>query len=630
MQLHVPWNVLIADPINAGNTLPDPGAFAGVPDQARIVLPEIIRSLVSEISSKAQLNPARTVAFNITAENGWMNDQFGWLVQLSSQFYVYLVSRQDYSRGNNPTTAVAKEIAGHYTSLLITQYPELSAACGSNHKLMEAARKNSPLFYNLQSELAAMFGQNNQPPQGNGYQRVFPDQQQGYPQPVQQGYPVPVYQSPQYPQNYPPGYTMQPPPMPMNPIYQPAYAVPGYGQPAAFNTAAGQQPTNNQIWGGGTGNDAPATTGRSENEINNSRYRRTATPTPRQPDNAVSQPQYQQQYQAAPQPAPSKIAERPELQILYGTEMDRNRHQIVYFGTGFVTPEERRFKDIERANSVETPPNQPNADTAPALVQEKNGLVSESVETAITNGRRSHIDAMKKNGGHLAVYREFVTVENIAPSKVDIYDKLAGFGQAKTLFEVANFGMKCVKELETLEGEVRESYHAALVEIERRLTDILNDFLENDIRTTVVADSAFSDIPVIEEYLRTEYNNTLADLWVTFCNKTAEGLFAAVPREDLQLFMDSPDDAFYTFPVNYSFTFLELDSHALGYRVERVASIINAQTAPELHRMCQSIMAGKAAAGTPTVFDVIVTGDDRRYAVKENPLVVGTFIIRLL
>lgn len=592
-----------------------------LPQQVENMRAPIATCVANEASGKATTSSARMYCFNLFATNNWNNQQFAETVKLVGEYVCLQLSKGAVRDLQTAIPEAANLILTMYVSALIFQVPELKNSVHPN--VVQAASQNAPQFENLKREIAQM---NNMHPNmgmmpmmNNGY----PQQQQMYPQMQQPMYPGmhPQMQQPMYPQH----------------MQQPYYQNPQQQQQQFANVTSGFS---------GGGGFAPQMNPNGYTAPEDDRYasrvvQQAPPPTPVSNTQLVQQnhphevhhtqqsPYYRDQ-QAPKVETPQAKPQPTELTIEQGTEMDRSKHQLAYFG-GLVTQDLRPRMEAFQKSADQLKVAYLEDENSPVKAE---WTIAFSLPEAISMGRVEY--QKRQETGAKDLYREFVMVATPIPAGkglVEYWEAIRGgtsfVGVAKKMQHLS-VSLQQTKT-DNNADEVASSLNF-LSAIDVKLTDLVNDFLKINLGLKgVKIDSFVSDIESLGPYLYKNYGALEQQAFTSFEGDIFDVLmytFSAETKQDiLSVFGEGAEDQYPLFPESYSVTHLFLNSKELGYHVTDEPVRINPQNTPALFNVVDSLLSHKKAIEMATVSDLLVCSDGVMFQVYRNCRIQGDYLI---
>lgn len=580
-----------------------------LPPQVESMRASIASSVANEASGKATSSSARMYCFNLFASNNWNNQEFAETVKLVGEYVCLQLSKGLARDLQTAIPEAANLMLTLYVSTLIFQVPELKAMIHQN--AVQAASQNAPQFENVKKEILQMYH--------NGTMGMMPQQMM---QP-QQMYPG------MHPQMQPMmnnGYPQQQ----MHPAMQQPYY-----QPQQQQYAANMNPNQTSGFSGG-GNPQVAQSGYGHQEED--RFAGRATPPPVQQQHVQQVQQVQQTHQSPyysnqPEPQKETPVEKPkptELVIDQGTEMDRSKHQLAYFG-GLITQDLRpRMEAFQKSADL----------LKVAYIEDDNSPVKAewcvvfSLEEGIAMGRVEY--QKRQEAGNKDLYREFIMAASpIVAGKgmCEYWDMIKGgtsfVGVAKKI-QLLSASLQ-QKKTDDNADEISQALNF-LTSIDVKLTEMVNTFLRVNLGLKKVSiDSFISDIEDLGQYLYKKYGPLEQQAFTAFEGEVFDILmfpFSDDTKKDiLNVFGEGSETLYPIFPESYTITHLFLNSKELGYHVEDEPVRINQQTTPALYNVVDSLLSHKKAMEMSTVADLLVCSDGVRYRVYRNCRLQGDYLI---
>lgn len=570
------------------------------------VLPTISAAVANEISIKAQANAVRLFCYNLLVRNNYQNENFAEVVQLSADLIMINLLKQVYRIPEHGVNDVVAQILTMYSSSLVYQYPDLKSMV--TPQVLDAAYQNASVFNNLKQEIFSMRsnfpghhnapqfqGQYQAPNPGQGHWPVHPGSHMA----AGMGYAPPVSN---YPNNYNPGYV------------NPGYGNPGYHSGVTFNPV---------------GAVTTSRFGNSENSIAEnlkqdrffSRYAVHQEPEIQKPDPAPIQVE---------KPTVSKY-----LEIEKGSEMDRAKHQISFFGDSFPVDslvrgqQHDKSADNLRIASVEEEP------PSPYLLN--SCLLDPSLDMAIASGRMKQFEKQKETICNSA-FRCFSIVATPLICTEETKDYLSNLLTAPSFTAMAVKMKAMATALSAKSNEGNQDYSLSLIsylnQINNVLTELVNNFLANRLgigHKNLNIDNFSEDISELGNYLHRQYGNNYSAALDTFESQVIDCLnekFDEETLKDLNSNYEIPEGLNIDFlPINYSMTYVPMNDRELGYKVKDKALVIDKVTAPTLHKIAKSLAAHKKQIELETLHDILITADGVRYHLFRNYVADDEYLI---
>lgn len=325
------------------------------------------------------------------------------------------------------------------------------------------------------------------------------------------------------------------------------------------------------------------------------------------------------------------IAELP-ANVLSGAieNMDRETHSIVYFGKKFDIPTAPlRRKLEETVEKHEELASQEEAVSSPYISQE--WVAESSLDCLIAENRARHYAT---NNGSFGAYVGYGLVVTPIISQTDLSRLFSELAKSATFSDVARVLIEYPENIKD-KDELRVTL-SAISQIDRILTKILSDFLENMLDYKGLASSSFiEDSRSLAKYLNERFAGKYNSLYTTFQRRVMDHLFkhtraSGEVSDQVSQIADFGEGVFWdNIVVTYSITFITASSQDLGYNVTKTGKEVVSQSTPLLRRLIEAIQ--KSHDKTVAVsHHLIVTSDDARYGIFPVNGDFETFNIREL
>lgn len=583
--------------------------------QLQVVLPQVrhivhmvAAAVANEAGLKANSNLTRMFCYNLFVNNYWQNTFFEEAVSLSIDLISLNCLKGTYRVPEQGITDAVSRILTLYTSSLIFVYDELKLMC--RQQIIEAAYQNITTFNNLKQEITQMHNLQQQ-----GYpqpqQQQYPQQQQGYPQQqFQQQYPQQGYPQQQFQQQYPQRQFQQ------QPQQQGTFQ---YQQPGPNIGQTFQQPVS--AFGAV---NSPENIHSHEDSMKQDRFfsRSSSTKQESNMPQQVNQPI-----------VTTEVAKQQEYLIIdEGSEVERSKHQIVFFGNGYKTDATIRnqnyvntIKKLEQISVIDET-SIDNQFVYPTW------LLESCLESAITSGRIKHFEQQKEDSS-ISAFRCFSIVASPILSTSDIVPFMKVLKEATTFIELTNKLKSLARSLDAQEDNRKYTDNIVifLSQVDNVLTGIVNGFIKNKLRLHLVIDSFTEDAGELASYLDTNYGNVYANAFSRFEHEILDSVINGVSLESedvLAAMLEVPEGIFAALiPVNHSLTFVPMTDKELGYRIPDKAVIIDQVVAPTLYSIVRSLKAHKKDMDMTTISDLLITADGVRYKLHQNYLNTDEYLI---
>lgn len=560
----------------------------------------VATAVANEASQKATANPARMFVYNLFCQEYWNNRDFAENCKMAADVVAMMTRQQGHRDPGGMASEAASKVLTLFSSYMVMAYPALQGLVPPN--VLQSASINAPQFDNLKREIQEMY-QNN-----NGYNQPMAHHsgylpQQGMPMYPQGGmYP---HQGMQHPQQgmmmdprmmhagmqHPHAHLMQRPAPQLAPMAQ--------GNGHMFGGYQQQMP----MYANGD-NEEDARFTRRNSQSNQQQHRVEET--------------YPHHQQVAPAPKePVQEVNNNELTIQEGSEMDRAKHQVVYFGESFTQNLDDRFerlaastKELERSSSRD--------ENSPV---EEGWTFCSSIEKAVVEGQLKQ-QILKEKTGVDQIFRHFVVIATPIVTGVGMgayWDKIRSCmtfaGMAKAIKNLA-IALEDSKNEEN-KDEVQSTINF-LTTIDNRLTNLVNRFLRISLDLNAVnIDSFTEDVADLSDYLGNNYGNREVRALEHYEREVHSALNhdlddgAAV--EVKQFHGLDKDKDYPLFQENYSFTHVFMNSRELGWRTNEKPLRINRDTTPALFSIVDSLSKHKKDQEAPTLHDMLVSSDNQIY-----------------
>lgn len=575
-------------------------------------------ALGNEVVSRASNNPARMYVYNLLVLNNWNNQEFQELLN-NILWYMYLeVMKGNYNSPEMALKDCVNKYATMYTSTFILTTDAIKSAVSNQH--IDASVQNAEIFQNLKLEINHM--QNLQYHNNTGH----PNQQSHmHPQPHWQH----PHQMPMHPQPQPQQHWQHPHQMPMHPqpqqhwqhphqmSMQPQQRFPNTQMQPGASFMHQTAPQNINVLAAGSGNS----------EVVNERFGKPA----------VAQKTYFEEHTYNNQPVKQVQVLDPEIKqqiedlvFKKGNEMDRSKHTITFMGQKYP------MNTVVRTNNF-------NEQTvaiskASALIEEDklnvdadNLILDINEDTAILRGQSRHLERDPAK-----IFRCFAIISNAIISKEFMADYVKNLSESRDLSQLSarmSALAEAFNKLSATSGVPNEhdSKIVVLTAIDRRLTDLTNSFIKNNLQMEKISiDSFVEDYSQLEQYI-SDTCGPMGSLAIkNFGQEVMNNLFGTDTDElvaEAKSLLDLPDDLDCVFlPENYSLTYLPLTDKELDYDFkDRLWTVSHART-PLLATILDSLTLHKKQGQQTCLHDLVITQDGAIYRVYENSLGKGYLI----
>lgn len=608
--------------------------ISGVPEMGSLLV-ALAHEVVDQAVERSRSNPARMFYFNMLTRMDWLNESMQEAMQFAADLATF-----EYQSGR--TTKLAHGITEAVrlgltmlTSMQLVHFPELRSYVSA--EVLRASQQNNENFHNLKQELLDMTSNMNNygplVPVGNinvpAHGPVYQNGQPMYPQ--MQGHYGP--QPPMYPNQYP--------------SHAPRAAYnPNQGRPGVFQQGGFQQPT----FQGGPGGSNYGTSG---NDTIGGRYTSGGNPDQpppqRQPVRDVrammNQPQQQTNNRPSPLPTSYRVVEpSPEvltdvtevvvkvltLEIEGGSELNRSKHTVKYFNGAVTAP--LRDRMVNMGDKLPNITKFNLADGSTNQFVDPNPFVETSIAAAINEGRERLI--IKQKHQTLDVpYRcaAFIMDPIMTPFDLkDYIEKIMACESFEDLIVVMRF-MAVESSRVTDQPDYVHGLMTFLAQLDKRMSDVINDFLKGNLRMKTRIDSFCEDSSALADHLYKK-GQVFSIAYREFETKVMQSMFMGMDKEIIDNVIDTyangPELTFMFLPQSTSLTYLPFTAEELGYKVTAESAVIDRLTAPTLYALASSASKFKLTGGEhENMFDYIITSDDICYRIYHSALDSSQYLI---
>lgn len=577
-------------------------------------------SVANEASMKAQTNPARVFTYNMLSSNFWQNQEFAEACRLTLGLLYINLRKQVYTSPEQGLPQAATQVLAMIASRFVMQYPGLVQKVDAS--VYQAAQMTAPILQDLIREINAM--------QQNMHMGHTMQMQPVIMVMTARGQ-MTMQEAQQFGLHYQVIGQAQ---MPMGGM------APMNGYPVGGPQQAYQSPGMNsgQMFNGGFGNNQ-ASFGSSTNEFEDHRFAQAVKNfEPQQTQQAKSVfedvPNFDVTYRQEPeQQQPVKVeTTTTELLIEEGSEMDRAKHEVVYFGQSFT--ENLDLKIGRQAVSADLLSKSNAHDPEEESISDE-FIFEPSLHVAIATGEKKRLEIRDKTKID-SMYRNFViliTPLTAAKNTAVYMEEISGAedfsAMAKKIKSIAS-ALQQEKEKAENQNEVEDILNV-LNAIDVRMTDMINLFMAVSLGLNVTIDSFAEDIDALFSHLNKKNN---LDRALREYEKEVMDVLNAIPdqstKDKINQFYDfEPDHNGALFMENISITHMVMNSRQLGWKVKNEPLIINRATAPSLYQIAESLDKHKKELGSGTLFDYLVSTDGVVYRIYRDYITMGQFMIAL-
>lgn len=603
-----------------------------VPPTVANLLGRIVSAIVNEAGAKAYASKARMHCYNVLANNYWQNPEMEEVVKMTAGYLTLRVQKREIGQPEMGLFETVSNMLTLWTGNLLLTVEALRPLVPPQH--VEIALQNAAQYSQLQMEIAGIYGQQPVPHQ------VMQTQQNvvlvGYGPGGQ-----PIYQQAPMVQTVMPPQTMHQQHNAVlvgyGPNGQPVYGSPNWpnqNQPQQYQPQAmiaHRQP----LQGLGVvqqGQQFPQTIqvggiDRSDGGNSNNRFGGKLRQVQIEP--------VQQAVQQQPAQEPAKQTHEIHVTTLGGSEVDREQHRVVnYFGKQFPMDD----TDHERIASFSQPlvDDENLGQNTKTVIQSKWGL-GYSQEYIELYSRMGMLKALAVNG-NITVYRAYNLRLDVNLSSMPSLDKFCErIIQDIKIDTMSNRDIiaTVVGNLQALVESTRQSdlSHESISEVmslfsqvDRRLTDLVNRYLQYCLKRTTRISSFIIDGSNIVDYINGQVGVDLADDFAEYIANALKTYFAkqddeiiTSTRENLEV----PDKINMTImSINVCLTFVNLTNAELGLNVTQRDQMyrVDSNTTPNLYRLLRSQEATDARQPFPNQESYLLTKDGVRYQIFQDAL----------
>ena len=591
--------------------------------QVRHIVPMVAAAVANEAGSKANNNAARMFCYNLLVNNYWRNEYFTEVVKLTCDLIAYNYSKNLFRTVESGIQDCVFQILTYYSGNLVFLFEDLKSEC--SQQVIDAAYQNVPNFNNLKQEIIKMY--NNQPgyhnpgfgnPSSNmmGGNAHTPMMQPNQGMPINtvvntpngpmimtmQGL-MPYQQQPMYPQQQMQQPMMQPP-------MQQQYYSPQQ-----------QQPQHNTFG--------------SSNTFGNVNTERSVTTGYIQEDRFSSRIAPVQETKPVQQVVRDVNTEQTKQKFLIidgGSEMDRSKHQITFFGDSYSTDSVIRGKRFAESTTELIKTNDIFDTSKENQYVHPTWLLEPFVDTALFVGKAQQFEHQKNNTA-VNVFRCFSIVANPVLSTSNIKPYMAKLQVANSFIELG-VKLKAIASSLSINDENKQytdSVISFLNQIEITLTSIVNDFLTNKIRSSITITSFTEDIGSLKEYIISKFGAIYGQAFETFEKEVVESILEEIKNDDEDTLLSNlnvPEGMYHaTLPINHSFTYTFMNDKELGYKLGNEPVIIEQEVAPSLFNIVKSLEQHKKEMQMNTIYDFLITADGVKYKLYRHYALFNQYMI---
>ena len=561
-------------------------------------LPKEVEHLVANMASaianiagqKAHANPARMFMYNLLSVNYWNDQYFATVVNLALATLCLEYRKGKYRAPEPAVQEVADKVLTLESSNIIFEYPDLKSIC--RPQIVDAAFQNISTLNSLKQEVSQMYHT-----QGNVHMGVNAHAPMGSNAPMHQ----------------PQGQVVMTPngPMMMVPVPQQGAMPPMYQQQQ-------QQHFRQPMPSGNTWNNQPKNifSGDNEHSVDGATLSQGRFFT----RSAKQQMQHQQQEEPVKmEPIVEQV--KDYLEIEGGSEMDRMKHQIHYFGQAYSADNVIKTRNYQAMSNSLAQSTMGEATSEYHL--DPNVDVTISLASAIQNARMKQLEVQEGNDA----YRSFAFVADPIFCSKEVKEFIHEFKSSNELHVLAKKMLSLVKAVEINEDlNYRDAIIGFMCNLDKQLTEIVNNYLRNNLRLNLSIDSFIEDISGLPSYLLEKYGNNYMHDFKRFDDELIDIMLANIDESELKEIDEviaAPDNVHYGFILkSYSFTMLNVSRLDLGFKFNAdkfgLSDIIDKETAPTLYQLAESLAKHKKDLQMLTSYDLFITTDNVVYQICRN------------
>lgn len=575
------------------------------------IVPAVVSCTANEASNKANAHAGRMFFYNLVANNYWNNDYFTEVVQMVLDLIMVNMNKGILRAPEQGIADAVTQVLTLQTSTLFYQFQDLKSMV--TPQVLDAAMQNVPFFNNLKQEIMSMY--NNNP----GYANT------GYP-----GQPLGAHAH--------------------APMGGPGF----HGNPGMQHVGTHFQNNNypvqqNNSWHNGNGfpqrpqSNYPSGQGRFDGPTPNSgaafaspgsnqfaEMSPTAVENDRFVGRQVRSPQINTVAPQVHRPVANTSKVQTTLIIDKGSEMDRSKHQITYFGDSYVPDSAARGMQFAKATQAMAYTR--IVEDCDSIHVDPNVTMEVSLDSAITAGTIKQFKLQNEESA-VNVFRCFTIVATPGFCTVNVSDYIKVLREADS-FTALVVKMKTLAMALSIKKDNKrytDSVISFLSRFDSALTSIVNSFLRNNLQLQMKIDSFADDASNLGEYLFKKYGTNYGSAFTSFESEILDTILENIEPElatELMDIYDIPEGLHYgLLPINHSLTFICMNDKELGYKIGDSAVVIEPDTAPSLYQIASSLVAHKKQMDISTLQDILVTADGVRYKLYRNYLKGAEYLI---
>ena len=317
------------------------------------------------------------------------------------------------------------------------------------------------------------------------------------------------------------------------------------------------------------------------------------------------------------------------------TEMDINVHAIPYFGSGLnVDLSSRRmdFKsDVLSLNraSLETKTSGP-------VLLNTNFQVEIGLEDAMLEASKI-LNSNRGEDSAPTVYRFFSAVLNPRVVTNGVEKVQTSIAEAEHLGDAVTAirsGYKNLFKDPTNPSLIEQNFLNSLAFLDRRLTVLVNNFLEYNMRVVFRVESFSEDYVDLCAQIQAKLGVVYTDIFSSWCAKLHSSIRAFMKNHEqnarsvVEGYLDEKEISFIYIPSFESVTFVSMTAKELGYSVTSPKGHqIDSRGTPVLNDLVETLNKNKKDRSIFTTRDWLVTADDYRYILANNAIEPSSWFI---
>lgn len=320
------------------------------------------------------------------------------------------------------------------------------------------------------------------------------------------------------------------------------------------------------------------------------------------------------------------------------TEMERSKHEIKYFDKTYSAESVvRREQYQQSAEELTVAKYQVIPDeTKPDLnkhVRIEPIISSElNIEEALNTATLNSIVLNPDNDDNLVTLRSFTIILNpiFSPDIPKSFTPLVkGIKTFKELADKLNTVSK-----NTVLGTPKDKDNALIVvsQINRRLTEIVNDYLKIAFNTEVRISSFAEDGGSIVDYFKDNLDGVYYKAILKLEKQVLTAIIPSIEDEEITEILTElqiPEGIQATInPETVSITTLPITDDELGFELDKYEPVlIDERNEPSLYKLACSLIEHKDQAGINTITDILLTRDGVRYRLYKDMVEDSQFYI---